>query len=376
MIIHYWCPFLTHVATVDSVKNSALSIKKFCKKKNDVTILNTCGEWNFFKKNDLNIKIFDLQKINFYNFLPKTGFIQSRFSFILIFIINFFKLQKIIKRFKPDYLIIHLLTFLPIILSPIISKNTKIILRISGLPSLNPFRKFLWKFFSKYIYKITTPTLLTKDLLIVNKIFPERKIFLLRDPIINCKKINIEKKIKQNNFFSNKSYYLSIGRLTSQKNFEFLIKNYFENINKFKTKQLVIVGSGENEEFLKNIIFKIGADNNIFLLGYKKNIYSLLSNSEALISTANYEDPGFAIIEAAYLRKKIITSLVKNGPLEMFNENEKMCFFFQKNNKEDFINKIIESESDNFNKKILLSQKFSKKFTLFNHYKELTKLLD
>ena len=45
--------------------------------------------------------------------------------------------------------------------------------------------------------------------------------------------------------------------------------------------------------------------------------YVPVDNCEAVISVAKYEDPGFVLIEAAYLKKKIITSLVKNGPLEM-----------------------------------------------------------
>ena len=49
-----------------------------------------------------------------------------------------------------------------------------------------------------------------------------------------------------------------------------------------------------------------------------------------------YEDPGFALIEACYMRKKIITSLVNNGPKEMYN-NFDMCYFFESNNENDLI---------------------------------------
>ena len=31
MQICYWCPFLTHIATIDAVKNSAISLKKYSK---------------------------------------------------------------------------------------------------------------------------------------------------------------------------------------------------------------------------------------------------------------------------------------------------------------------------------------------------------
>ncbi len=64
---------------------------------------------------------------------------------------------------------------LPIILSPYISKKTKIILRISGLPDMHLIRKILWKFFSKNIFLITTPTNLTKELLINHNVFDSVK---------------------------------------------------------------------------------------------------------------------------------------------------------------------------------------------------------
>ena len=76
------------------------------------------------------------------------------------------------------------MTSLPIFLSLFFNKKTKIILRISGLPKLNFFRLFFWKFFSKNIYKITCPTISTYNQIINKNIFDKKKIFVLREPII------------------------------------------------------------------------------------------------------------------------------------------------------------------------------------------------
>ena len=231
MQIFYWCPFLTHIATINAVKNSATSLKRY-KKNINVKILNSVGEWNFLKDNNYNIDVEDTQKLNIYKLLPKEGYFKSRFSFLIIALLNLFPLLKIIKKKKPDFLIIHLLTILPIILSPILYKDTKIILRISGLPNLKFGRGIFWKFFSKYIYAITTPTKLTADMLIENNVFNKKKVFLLRDPIINCNLINIKKKENIEEIFLDKGFYLSIGRLTNQKNFEFLLNSFCKNIEK------------------------------------------------------------------------------------------------------------------------------------------------
>jgi len=374
MQICYWCPFLTHIATIDSVKNSAISIKKYSRV-NDIKILNSIGEWDFFKCNEENITVKNLHNLNFYRILPKEGFFFSRFSFLIIFIINFFPLIRYIKKEKPDFLIIHLLTILPLLLSPILSKHTKIILRISGYPKMHFLRSFFWKFFSKFIYKITTPTKLTKKLLLKKNICNKNKISLLRDPIILSTKINIKKKEKIHSLPTTEKFYLSIGRLTSQKNFKFLIRSFSKNINRFKIKKLIIIGDGEEYKSLQKLISNNKAENHIFLLGFKKNVYKFINKSSGFISSSNYEDPGFALIEACFLKRKIITSLVDNGPLEMFQTSH-MGYFFEKNNEEDFVNNIILSEDDEFcAKKILNALKFSKEFSLFSHYQKLINLI-
>ena len=148
MLIHYWCPYLTNIATISSVKRSATFLNKFKNKdKLQVEIINSYGEWSHLSENENGIVIKQpLTFVNLFNFLPKRKFI-SKLTLLLISLISFFPLLLKVNKEKPDYLIIHLLTALPLLLSPFFNKKTKIILRISGLPKLNFFRKNLWKFF-------------------------------------------------------------------------------------------------------------------------------------------------------------------------------------------------------------------------------------
>ena len=88
------------------------------------------------------------------------------------------------KKNSPNFLIVHLLSFIPLTLSIFFKFNTKIILRVSGFPKLNFFRKLLWKLNSKKIEKIICPTRETMRLLIEKKVFPETKIIFIEDPII------------------------------------------------------------------------------------------------------------------------------------------------------------------------------------------------
>ena len=81
-IIYYWCPFIGSVATVDAVLNSILSLKKFSNESFEPYILNIVGEWD--KKieylNERNIKVINFRSSNIINYLPKLGFLKSRFT--------------------------------------------------------------------------------------------------------------------------------------------------------------------------------------------------------------------------------------------------------------------------------------------------------
>ena len=168
MNIFYWSPFLpSNVATISSVIRSAESLIKYSNKDMNVSLIDSIGEWeNKKKKINPKIDIIRLNNNNFYNWLPRGGFLKSRLSYLIIFFLNFNKLKNLINKDRPDFLIIHLMTSLPIFLTLFFKCNTKIILRLSGLPKLNIVRYFFWKMFSNKIYKVTCPTLGTYNTLI------------------------------------------------------------------------------------------------------------------------------------------------------------------------------------------------------------------
>ena len=135
--IYYWSPCLAKVATVKATMNSAISLARYSNTY-DVRIINACGEWTKYQKYLLNNKVItENLTFNYFNFLPKNGFIMSRFSILVVIFISIFPLILLIKNKKPDYLVIHLVTSLPLILLNLMKTNTKTILRISGFPKLN-----------------------------------------------------------------------------------------------------------------------------------------------------------------------------------------------------------------------------------------------
>ena len=205
--IYYWSPFLSPIATCKAVINSAGSLVQFGSHYESY-ILNFYGEFNKF---DQEIKKKKIELIGFYNlniskFLPYKGKIKSRFSFLIIFLLGFFPLIKTLKKNKPDFLIVHLITSLPLILLLFFNFKTKFILRISGYPNMNLFRKIFWKITLKKIHLITCPTKNTYEYMKSLNLVDSSKIKLLYDPVLNIKEINKKKKAHINL----KDYYLSV----------------------------------------------------------------------------------------------------------------------------------------------------------------------
>ena len=379
--IYYWCPFIGNVATIDAVVNSIISVKKYSNKTYETLLINVAGEWDnkidYLKKKD--IKVINLRSSNIINYLPKFGFFQSRLTYILIFFLSVFKLNKILKKNKPDYLIVHLITFIPLFLLIFNKYKTKFILRISGYPKLNFIRKKFWKFINNKIFYVTAPTKSTLKSLINEKVFSSSKISYLPDPILKIKEIQIKK--KENNFnekeLSKKNSLIAIGRLTKQKNFSFLIEAFYEIQKKYDMLNLFILGEGEERKNLEKKISDLNLSKKIFLVGYKKNIYDYLKNSKIFVLSSLWEDPGFVILEAGYLNKIIFSSDCPNGPIEILNAG-KNGFLYKSNSIKSFVEnfgKLINCDNNEIYKKKLLLKKKCKEFTLLNHFRTLENIL-
>ena len=378
--ISYWAPCLDKVGTYSAVINSALSLGKYSKNSIKVNIINVCGEWDdkkdFLQKN--NIEVIDIN-YSYFKYLPKTGFLSSRISYVIISLLSIMPLIMFLKKKRPKFLIGHLITALPIVLFNIFNFDTKFILRISGYPKLNLFRKNLWKFLSKKIYNITCPSEDLKSQLIKDNIFLEKKLFFLPDPIINIKKIKNDIntfKIKKN--INDKKYFIAVGRLTKQKNFLYLIDEFYNYSQNQKEYNLLIFGEVEERVKLEKKINDLELNKKVFLMGFSEHVLSYMKQAEAFILSSLWEDPGFVIIEAAFCNLLVVSSDCNNGPNE-FLLNGKGGILYEKNKKNKLKTSLNLFENLSKNKKDLMRLNAKKnciKYTLLRHHNRLREILN
>ena len=115
--IYYWSPFLGRVATIRSVINSMIGLKRYYGKYYKVNLVNCYGEWNSFhsrlKKEKINI--INLQKKIRLN-IDLHGFFFSRLIYFFTLLVSYRKLKNLLIRNQPNFLIVHLLTYIPLLI--------------------------------------------------------------------------------------------------------------------------------------------------------------------------------------------------------------------------------------------------------------------
>ena len=381
--ILYWSPFTSKVATIKSVIDSVYSVNKYLHSKYKASIIDAVDEWGSYKDilYSKDIEVIKLNKKTVFNSFTKDGFLKSRIAYLYIIFKSIFPLHNLIKTYKPKFLIIHLITSLPLFLFIFQNYETKLILRISGLPKMTFIRKILWKFAIKKIYKITCPTIDTyKDLSKFD--FLKEKLVVLKDPIINSndikkiklKEVNVSKDIKE--IISNNDFFLSIGRFTKQKNFIFYLKSIPKILKLNKNLYFLFIGHGENKKLFLKTAKKLNILNRIIVIQNTDNVHYFMERSKCLVLTSLWEDPGFVLVEAGYNNCQVISSDCPNGPNEIISHDG--GYLFESNNEENFV-KIVgdflkDKEKNKLLKKILLKKRI-KSFTIFHHSLALKEIL-
>jgi len=376
--IFYWSPCLNPVGTVKSTLNSAVSATQYGSNFFDVTLINACGEWDeyldYFKEHHVKVINF---KYKFFKNLPKHGYIQSRFSYIVIFLLCFFPLIKLIRSNKPDFFIAHLITSLPLTVMNLLKTDTKFILRISGMPKLNLVRKSFWKLISTKLYMVTSPSIELMNKLININLFDKNKISFLPDAIIDIKQFILKKNSKVKNFqkFDDKKIIFAAGRLTKQKNFSYLIDEFSTFLKKNNEFVLLILGDGEERNKLEKKILEKKLQENVYLIGHVDNVFKYFKKGEAFILSSLWEEVGFVMVEAALTNLFIISSNCPNGPTE-FLSNGKYGILFENDKKGELSDSLIKYA----NLKSIKNQKFeikknTKQYTKYRHFLKLKNIL-
>lgn len=112
-----------------------------------------------------------------------------------------------------------------------------------------------------------------------------------------------------------------IGRITEQKNPERLVKVIGRVVNNNRNIKAAIIGQGELEGKIRQIISGNNLQNNIEYLGFQSNPYGMLKNAKLMLMTSRWEGTPMCALEAMALGIPIV-STPTDGLIELIENGE------------------------------------------------------
>jgi len=227
-----------------------------------------------------------------------------------------------------------------IILCKIFKK--KIIIRSNSSPSgwsKSLFKKFIFKYLFGLADKVIVNSIEFKKQF---KIFFNINAKCIYNPLNKNEIIKLSKERINLPFFDKdkKSIKIvNIGRFTHQKDHLTLLRtvNYIKKVLPIK---LLIIGRGIELQKMNDYIKKNNIQSNIKILNFKSNPFPYLKKSNLFILTSLFEGLPNVLLEAATLKKFIISTDCPTGPKEILR-NGKNGFLCKIGNYRNIAEKII-----------------------------------
>lgn len=165
---------------------------------------------------------------------------------------------------------------------------------------------------------------------------------------------------------------ISVGRLVQAKGFDILIKAISVLIKREINVHLYIIGEGTERSKLEELIKNLNLEDNVTLVGFKKNPYPYIKYGDICISSSRYEGFSLFLAEAMVLGKNIVATETQ-GAIELLN-NGQLGVLCKCNSVDSLVDKlefiINETESQNNN----LDNKISK-FDINNVLEKIENLI-
>ena len=338
---------------------------------------------NYLSSRDNNVKLitasegFDKKFKNIDIIKPKLNFLKN-ISRKLKYLICLLELLTLIFSGKEIIVFSFQANLYCIILCKIF--KTKIVVRSNSSPS-GWSKNLLKKVIFKYLLGLA-------DKVIVNSIDFKKQFKILFNINAKCiyNPLNRSEILKFSKEYVGLPFYqknkkslkiITIGRFTDQKDHLTLLRS----LNKIKDKidfKLLIIGRGINKNKMINYIKKNNLKNNVKILPFQNNPFKYLKISDLFILTSKFEGLPNVLLEAAVLKKFIISTNCPTGPREILQDG-KGGFLFKVGDFESLSQKILNYHQ---NKKKLKSKinhnyknlvRFDSNINLQKYYTEIKK---
>ena len=161
----------------------------------------------------------------------------------------------------------------------------------------------------------------------------------------------------------NQYMFLSVGELSKRENHEVVIKA----LSKIDTVdyKYFIVGKGELEKYLEDLVKALGLENKVYLLGYRTDVSELCQAADLFIFPSHQEGLPVALMEAIACKTNVICSNIR-GNVDLVLDD---AYLFDEHNVNavvDCINALVDSKK----REIFLEDSKEMVLKNYNHLKK------
>lgn len=161
----------------------------------------------------------------------------------------------------------------------------------------------------------------------LRKLYPDCAVYHLNNPI-NIREI-LATSCEQADFsLENIPYFVSVARLSVDKDIETLIKAY--NLFRQKTSsttKLYLVGKGNNEKVIHGLVEDFGLKNHVIFCGEQANPYPFMKHAKACILSSKSEASPCVLIEAMICDTLPVCADCPTGPRELLDNGKRGVLF-------------------------------------------------
>ena len=154
--------------------------------------------------------------------------------------------------------------------------------------------------------------------------FPDKKVKLIYNGVDKSKFTNIDLKSnirKEFKIDEEDLLMVNVGRLHKQKGHKYLIESISKLKNRFDNFTVLIIGEGPLENKLKDRVDELNLNDYIIFTGFRKDIPSLLKQSDFMVHTALWEGCPWVVLEALMSGLPVVATNSSSLP-EIIREGE------------------------------------------------------
>jgi len=267
-----------------------------------------------------NIRIISLNIKKVLNSENQENKLAIIFRFFGVFLIEIPELIFLIKKEKPQILHSHL--FHANLLGRIVGKICRVPIIISTIHNVNfggKLREKLLRYTDKFCNSTVAISQIVAKEMIKKRVVPKNKLKLICNGIefkeLNLSKNRGKEKIhRELRIRKNQNILISVGRLTKQKGYFYMIKAVQILKKKYSDLIWVILGDGEDRKKLAEKIKMENLQKNIFFLGIKENVAEYLFDSDIFIMPSLWEGLPLSLLEAMACGLPVVATNVGGIP--------------------------------------------------------------